>query len=99
VIAIKKVHRRGFLKTGIGAAAGLTLGFTLPEKSRLVAQSAAQGVAQAARQQFALSGYIHIGADDSVTMVLPKSEMGQGPMTGLTSWIASGGRCGRCSRL
>jgi isoquinoline 1-oxidoreductase subunit beta len=88
VIVIKKVHRRGFLKTGIGAAAGLTLSFTLPEKSRLVAQSAAQGVAQAARQQFALNGYIHIGADDSVTMVLPKSEMGQGPMTALSQVLA-----------
>jgi isoquinoline 1-oxidoreductase subunit beta len=80
VIGIKKVHRRGFLKTGIGAAAGLTLSFTLPEKSRLAAQTG--------RPQFALNGYIHIGADDSVTMVLPKSEMGQGPMTALSQVLA-----------
>ena len=80
MIAIKKVNRRGFLKTGIGAAAGLTLSFTLPEKSRLHAQ--------AAERQFPLNGYIHIGADDSVTMVLPKSEMGQGPMTALSQILA-----------
>ncbi len=78
---VKKVNRRGFLKTGIGAAAGLTLSFTIPEKTRLLAQN------NAARA-FPLNGYIHIGADDSVTLVLPKSEMGQGPMTALSQILA-----------
>jgi isoquinoline 1-oxidoreductase subunit beta len=80
VITVKKVNRRGFLKTGIGAAAGLTLSFTLPEKTRLAAQTN--------RRVFPLNGYIHIGSDDSVTMVLPKSEMGQGPLTSLSQILA-----------
>jgi isoquinoline 1-oxidoreductase subunit beta len=80
VITVKKVNRRGFLKTGIGAAAGLTLSFTLPEKTRLSAQTDGR--------VFPLNGYIHIGPDDSVTMVLPKSEMGQGPLTSLSQVLA-----------
>jgi isoquinoline 1-oxidoreductase subunit beta len=78
--AIRKVNRRGFLKTGIGAAAGLTLSFSLPETKRLGAQTAARA--------FPLNGYIHIGSDDSVTLVLPKSEMGQGPLTSLSQILA-----------
>jgi len=84
VTAVRKVHRRGFLKSGIGAAAGLTLSFAVPEKTRLLAQ----GAAQSGARQSALNGYIHIGADDTVTMVLPKSEMGQGPMTALSQVLA-----------
>lgn len=80
MITVKKVNRRGFLKTGIGAAAGLTLSFTLPERTRLNAQTDAR--------VFPLNGYIHIGADDSITMVLPKSEMGQGPFTSLSQILA-----------
>jgi isoquinoline 1-oxidoreductase subunit beta len=78
--AVGKVDRRGFLKTGIGTIAGLTLSFALPEKSRLRAQEASQAAA--------LNGYIHIGADESVTLILPKSEMGQGPMTSLSQILA-----------
>jgi isoquinoline 1-oxidoreductase subunit beta len=78
--AIRKVNRRGFLQTGIGAAAGLTLSFSWPEKTRLHAQTAAR--------PFPLNGYIHIGSDESVTLVLPKSEMGQGPMTSLSQILA-----------
>ncbi|MBV8905781.1 MAG: xanthine dehydrogenase family protein molybdopterin-binding subunit [Acidobacteriia bacterium] len=79
--AIRKVNRRGFLKTGVGAAAGLTLSFALPEKMRLHAQTASP-------RAFPLNGYIHIGSDDFVTLLLPKSEMGQGPMTSLSQILA-----------
>jgi len=79
--AIRKVNRRGFLKVGVGAAAGLTIGFALPETSRLLAQSAGSRV-------FPLNGYVHVGADDVVTFVLAKSEMGQGPMTALSQILA-----------
>jgi isoquinoline 1-oxidoreductase beta subunit len=81
MITAKKVNRRNFLKTGIGTAAGLTLSFTLPESARLKAQGS--GV-----KGFALNGYIHIGSDEFVTLVLPKSEMGQGPMTSLAQILA-----------
>ncbi|HEX3727610.1 MAG TPA: xanthine dehydrogenase family protein molybdopterin-binding subunit [Pirellulales bacterium] len=81
MIAVKKVGRRGFLKVGIGAAAGLTLSFAIPEKSVLRAQGSNVGT-------FPLNGYIHIGADDSITLVIPKSEMGQGPVTSVSQILA-----------
>ena len=82
MITVRKVNRRSFLKTGIGTAAGLTLSFALPENARLKAQGGAGS------KGFALNGFIHIGSDDLVTMVLPKSEMGQGPMTSLAQILA-----------
>src|SRR5579872_2991451 len=78
--AVKKVNRRDFLKTGAAGAAGLTLTFALP--SRLAAQDAAG--ASVAK----LNGYIHIGADDNITFVIAKSEMGQGPLTSLSQILA-----------
>src|SRR5215471_4054376 len=81
MITVKKVNRRNFLKTGVGTAAGLTLSFALPESARLKAQGAGS-------KGSALNGYIHIGSDESVTLVLPKSEMGQGPMTSLAQILA-----------
>jgi isoquinoline 1-oxidoreductase beta subunit len=76
--AVKKVNRRDFLKTGAAGAAGLTLTFALPE--RLAAQTGAP-LAK-------LNGYVHIGADDNITFMLTKSEMGQGPLTALSQILA-----------
>jgi isoquinoline 1-oxidoreductase beta subunit len=75
---INKVNRRDFLKTGAAGAAGLTLTFALP--GRLAAQAGAP-VAK-------LNGYVHIGADDNITFMLTKSEMGQGPLTALSQILA-----------
>jgi|SRR5579871_42779 len=86
MITVRKVDRRSFLKVGLGSAAGLTIGFALPESARLTAQTAGSRV-------FALNGYIHIGADDTVTLVLAKSEMGQGPMTALSQLLAEELEC------
>jgi isoquinoline 1-oxidoreductase beta subunit len=86
MITVRKVDRRSFLKVGLGGAAGLTLGFALPEISRVSAQTAGSRV-------FPLTGYVHIGADDSVTLVLPKSEMGQGPMTSVSQILAEELEC------
>jgi len=77
--AVKKVNRRDFLKTGAASAAGLTLTFALP--SRVAAQANGAPVAK-------LNGYIHIGADDNITFVIAKSEMGQGPLTSLSQILA-----------
>jgi isoquinoline 1-oxidoreductase subunit beta len=74
------VHRRAFLKVGAGAAGGLLVGFYLPEKSKLAAQAAASTAK--------LNAYIHIGSDDAVTFMIPKSEMGQGPLTALSQILA-----------
>jgi len=69
---IAKVNRRNFLKTGLVSAAGLTIGFSLPEK----------GKAQSSLAK--LNAFVHIGSDNIVTLVLAKSEMGQGVMTSLS---------------
>src|SRR3974377_1822721 len=82
MITVKKVNRRSFLKTGIGTAAGLTLSFALPESARLKAQGGAGS------KGFALNGFIPVGSGEFVTLVLPKSEMGQGPMTSLAQILA-----------
>jgi len=86
MMAVRKVNRRGFLKVGLGGAAGLTIGFALPESARLLAQTAGSRV-------FPLTGYVHIGTDDTVTLMLPKSEMGQGPMTSVSQILAEELEC------
>ena len=48
---IRKVNRRGFLQAGMVGAAGLTLGFALPQK----------GQAQSTLSK--LNAFIHIGSN------------------------------------
>jgi isoquinoline 1-oxidoreductase beta subunit len=74
--------RRGFLKT---ATAGLVVGFCLPER-KLDAQSAAASPAK-------VNAWIRIGADNSVTLEIHKSEMGQGTVTSLSQLLAEELEC------
>jgi isoquinoline 1-oxidoreductase beta subunit len=73
-------NRRGFLKT---AAAGLVIGFCLPDR-KLDAQSAAPAKVNA---------WIRIGTDDSITLEIHKSEMGQGTVTSLSQLLAEELEC------
>jgi len=77
---VVSVNRRGFLKATGATAAGLLLGFTLPERNKLAAQFPVPAPKTKA--------YIHIGTDDRVTFILPKAEMGQGPVTSLSQLLA-----------
>ncbi len=78
---ITNLSRRGFLKaSGVGAA-GLVLGFALPEHEKLQAQFNSIPVVNP-------SAYLRIGADDSVTFIAPKAEMGQGSLTSLAMILA-----------
>ena len=79
--SISKIDRRGFLKTTAASAAGLALAFALPEKSKLDAQFPPP-------PKFLPKAYIHIGKDETVTFILPKAEMGQGPLTSLSQILA-----------
>lgn len=85
------VSRRGFLT----ATGGLVLGIVLPEKSRL----AAQQIGIPPPNLFAPppggkpNAYIHIGTDDSVTFLIPKGEMGQGPTTACSQLLAEELEC------
>jgi isoquinoline 1-oxidoreductase beta subunit len=74
------LHRRDFLKVGAAAGGGLVLGFHLPPGG--------EAVAQAAGKPFVPNAFIRIGADDLVTVVVGKAEMGQGVFTALPMLIA-----------
>src|SRR5712692_5043666 len=72
------VNRRSFLKTGVAGAAGLVIGFYLPGRFEALAASPAGAASPAA-----LNAWMRIGTDDSVTIMIDKSEMGQGIQTAL----------------
>lgn len=83
------MQRRRFvlssLAAGAGVAAALGIGWSLlPPRQRLLTDSAAP----AGPGQTALNGWVRIGADDSVTVVCPQAEMGQGVHTGLAMVLA-----------
>jgi isoquinoline 1-oxidoreductase beta subunit len=75
--------RRGFLKVAAAAGGSLMVGFwTLPGEA--LAAAAARGATAPAD----LNAYIAIGADDSITLTMPKVEMGQGTYTSIPMLIA-----------
>ena len=84
---VSAFDRRDFLKTGAAGAAGLVIGFYLPG-SRAVAE-----LAPVAPGASALNAWIRIATDDSVTIVIDKSEMGQGIVTSLSMLAAEELEC------
>ena len=76
--------RRQFLKAGALVGGGLVIGFVIPGARRLSAQPAAA----AAVASFAPNAFLRIDNDDSVTVLLAHSEMGQGVWTTLPMLIA-----------
>jgi len=76
--AILNVTRRGFLKSGSAAGAGLLLGFYLPSRN---------GVA-AAEPVFEPNVFLHIDTAGVVTLMAPRPELGQGVRTSLPMLIA-----------
>jgi len=74
--------RREFLTQAGAAAGGLVLGFWLPEAgARNVAHPHAVPAAD-------VNAFVRIGADGAVTLVVGKSEMGQGVFTGYAQLLA-----------
>jgi isoquinoline 1-oxidoreductase subunit beta len=71
------IGRRGFLKTGAAGAAGLVIGFYLP--ARTEAFPAPADLATGAK----LNAWMLISPNDAVTIMIDKSEMGQGILTAL----------------
>lgn len=70
--------RRAFLQH---AAAGLTVAFFLPEVSRL-------SEAEAAPLPGQVNAWLRVGTDNSITLTIGSSEMGQGSMSGLAQVLA-----------
>lgn len=76
------LDRREFLKTGAAGGAVLVIGFYLP----------VDGTAQEQQQEKPtpnpFNAWVHITPDDKVTLIVAKSEMGQGVMTALPMILA-----------
>lgn len=70
------ISRRDFLATSATAAAGLVVAFHLPLS------------AEPAANDFAPNAYVHIAPDNKVTIVVARSEMGQGVRTALPMILA-----------
>lgn len=82
--SIKNVSRRSFLKASAFIAGGLVIAFAIPHAKRFMSKSSATGNEQA----FTPNAFLHIGNDDSITVLLAHSEMGQSIWTTLPMLIA-----------
>ncbi len=75
------LNRREFLKKSASSGAGLVIGFYLPGKLEALATSPVAG-------PVAINAWVRIATDDSVTLLIDKSEMGQGVITSLAMLLA-----------
>ncbi|WP_223461832.1 xanthine dehydrogenase family protein molybdopterin-binding subunit [Pseudomonas sp. A-R-26] len=80
--SINALSRRGFLKGSALLGGGLVVAFVMPGVRRFAMGAENQG------NVFAPNAFLRIGNDNSVTVLLGHSEMGQGIWTGLTMLIA-----------
>jgi CO/xanthine dehydrogenase Mo-binding subunit len=69
------LSRREFVGAGIAAGAGLVIGFYLPHKN-------------GSRKEFSPNAYLRIAPDNKITIVVARSEMGQGVRTALPMILA-----------
>jgi isoquinoline 1-oxidoreductase beta subunit len=79
---LDSLSRRGFLKGSALLGGGLVVAFVIPGAHRFARGAENQG------NVFAPNAFLRIGNDNSVTVLLGHSEMGQGIWTGLTMLIA-----------
>ncbi len=79
------IDRREFLKAGALAGAGLALGFYLPVRESAFAAEQAPF--------YPTNAFVHIGEDNVVTVLVNKSEMGQGVYTSIPMLVAEELEC------
>jgi isoquinoline 1-oxidoreductase beta subunit len=79
---ITELGRRSFLKVGVTSAAGLVIGFYLPGRSEALAEPIVTMPAAS------LNAWMLVAADNTVTIMIDKSEMGQGILTALCMMAA-----------
>lgn len=75
--------RRSFLQVSAAATGGLMIGMHLPA---LAAPEPAEAMPE-------LNAWVHIATDDTVTIRIVRSEMGQGTLTGLAQLVAEELEC------
>lgn len=81
--AVIPTSRRDFLKQTALAGGGLVIAFVVPSANRF-----AHAQETAAAAPFVPNAFLRIAADDSITVLLAHSEMGQGIWTSLAMLIA-----------
>lgn len=83
---LTNISRRNLLVGTAATGGGLALGFHLPGfGGEALAQKAAKGTE--------VNAWVMIGADDTVTIRIARSEMGQGTLTGLAQLVAEELEC------
>ena len=76
--------RRQFLKAGSSTAAGLVLGFWLPQRGGRFAEAQAG----AGQHTLAPNAFVRVAPDNTVTIISKHCEAGQGIHTGLATILA-----------
>jgi isoquinoline 1-oxidoreductase beta subunit len=71
------LSRREFIAAGVAAGAGLVIGFYLPH-----------GSSSNGKNAFSPNAYLRITPDNKITVLVPRSEMGQGVRTSLPMILA-----------
>ena len=77
---VANTSRRAFLKTSAAATGGLIMGVSLPLLGA--------GAAQAAGTVHTPNAWVHIADDNRITLMVARSEMGQGVYTSMSMLIA-----------
>jgi isoquinoline 1-oxidoreductase subunit beta len=83
-VVTTSIDRRAFLKTGLAGATGLIVGFYLPGRREVFADGTEPTV---------LNAFINVSPDDKITILISKSEMGQGVVTSLSMLAAEELEC------
>jgi len=87
---MKDLSRRAFLKASAGNAAGLVIGFYLPGSGAALAQEGAPGKPASLPPP---NAFLRIAPDESITVQLAHSEMGQSTWTALPILLAEELEC------
>jgi isoquinoline 1-oxidoreductase beta subunit len=88
-MSVTTIKRRDFLKTGAAVGGGLLISLYLPELSQAgVSARPSDKLKLIEPATFAPNAFIRIAPDDTVTVIVNKSEMGQGVYTSLPMLIA-----------
>lgn len=83
----RAMSRRAFLKTSAAISGGLVIGFHLPVQFASAAAPASSAVPHSP------NAFVRIAGDNSVTLIINKSEMGQGVYTSLSMLLAEELEC------
>ena len=86
--ALKNVSRRKFLKATAFVAGGLVIAFTIPYAKRFLLPGAAKAPAGGEAKLPSPNAFLRVGTDNTITVLLAHSEMGQSVWTTLPMLIA-----------